>query len=109
MPSRIFVYTTEEKQRTCVRNLISKLKDTDRSNIVVPGYGRATWAGSNHEVRFFHATDSGRADEMAKLFTNVGLSVSVKDMSAVPGAGGKARPNSFELWFGSAALPANCG
>ncbi len=109
MPSRIFVHTSDEKQRSCVRSLVSKMKDTDRSNIVIPGYGRATWAGSNHELRLFHATDLARGGEIAKLFSNVGLGVAVKDLSAVPGASGKARPNSFELWFGSAAIPASCG
>lgn len=108
MPSRIFVLTSDDKQRGCVRALVSKMKDTDRSELVIPGYGRATWAGNNHELRIFHATDLARGEELAKLFTNVGLAVAVKDLSKVEGAALKARPNSFELWFGSAALPASC-
>lgn len=109
MPSRIFVHTSDEKQRSCVRMLVSKMKDTDSSGIVIPGYGRATWAGSNHELRIFHATDLARGTEIANLFTSVGLPVQMKDFSAVPGATSKSRPNSFELWFGSASLPASCG
>ena len=109
MPSRIFVHTSDEKQRSCVRMLVSKMKDTDSSGIVIPGYGRATWAGSNHELRIFHATDLARGTEIANLFTSVGLPVQMKDFSAVPGATSKSRPNSFELWSGSASLPASCG
>ena len=109
IPSRIFVHTSDEKQRSCVRMLVSKMKDTDSSGIVIPGYGRATWAGSNHELRIFHATDLARGTEIANLFTSVGLPVQMKDFSAVPGATSKSRPNSFELWFGSASLPASCG
>ena len=109
MPSRIFVHTSDEKQRSCGRMLVSKMKDTDSSGIVIPGYGRATWAGSNHELRIFHATDLARGTEIANLFTSVGLPVQMKDFSAVPGATSKSRPNSFELWFGSASLPASCG
>jgi predicted transcriptional regulator len=108
MPSRLFVHTSDDKQRSCVRNMVSKMRDTDRSGLVIPGYGRATWAGGSHELRVFHTTDLPRGEELAKLFTNVGLSVVVKDLSAVPGASAKARPNSFELWFGSAVLPASC-
>ncbi|MBL8788860.1 MAG: hypothetical protein JNM45_00080 [Rhizobiales bacterium] len=109
MPSRLFVLSTDEKQRACVRVLMAKMKDTDRSGIVIPSFGRATWAGTNHELRVYHATDGVRAGEIATLFTNVGLPLVVKDLSAVPGAAGKTRPNSFELWFGSAPLPASCG
>ena len=54
-------------------------------------------------------TDAARANEIATLFTNVGLPLVVKDLSAIPGAADKTRPNSFELWFGSAPLPASCG
>jgi len=109
MPSRLFVLTSDEKQRTCVRSLMSKMKDTDRSGVVIPGFGRATWAGTNHELRVYHPTDVARGGEIAALFTNVGLPIVVKDLSEVPGATGKNRPNSFELWFGSGPLPASCG
>jgi hypothetical protein len=109
MPSRIFVHTSDDKQRTCVRSLVAKMKDTDRSTIVVPGYGRATWAGGNHEIRVFRETDLVRGNELAKLFGNVGLPIQVKDQSGVEGAALRTRPNTFELWFGRAAIPASCG
>ena len=59
--------------------------------------------------RAYPLTDAARANEIATLFTNVGLPLVVKDLSAIPGAADKTRPNSFELWFGSAPLPASCG
>jgi hypothetical protein len=48
-----------------------------------------------------------RGQELAKLFTDVGLHVVVKDLSA-GASSGKGRPNTFELWFGTAAVPASC-
>jgi predicted transcriptional regulator len=108
MPSRLFVHTVDEKQRACVRGLVSKMKDTDRSSLVIPGYGRATWGKSEHEVRVFQATDLGRGEELAKLFINVGLAVKVNDLSADAAASAKSRPNTFELWLGRGAVPASC-
>jgi hypothetical protein len=109
MPSRLFVHTTDEKQRLCARSLVAKMKDTDRSGLIIPSFGRATWSGINHEIRVFRATDTGRAGELAKLFRDVGLPVDVKDLSGSEGAAAKARPNTFELWFGKAPIPASCG
>lgn len=109
MPSRLFVHTSDEEQRACVRSLVTKMKDTDSSGLVIPGYGRATWGGGPHEIRVFRETDRARGEEIAKLFNNVGLPVDVKDLSASEGASAKARPNTFELWFGRAAIPASCG
>jgi hypothetical protein len=48
-----------------------------------------------------------RGQELAKLFTDVGLHVDVKDLSA-GASSGKGRPNTFELWFGTAAVLASC-
>ena len=109
MPSRMFVHTSSDAQRLCARALVGKMKDTDRSGIVIPGYGRATWSGQDHELRVFQETDKPRADEIAKLFSDVGLPVKVKDLSGNVAAAAKARANTFELWFGSAATPASCG
>jgi hypothetical protein len=75
---------------------------------VVPGYARATWSGEGHELRVFLASDLSRGEELAKMFSDVGLKVSVKDLSAVDGSAAKARPNTFELWFGTAPVPASC-
>ncbi len=109
MPSRMFVHTMTEKQKACISLLMSKMKDTDRSNIVVPGFARATWNGGGHELRAFNATDMVRGQELAKILNDVGLRVTLQDLSAVAGSATKARANTFELWFGTADLPASCG
>jgi hypothetical protein len=106
LPSRLFVHTQDERQRVCVRTLISKMRDTASTGLVVPGYARATWNGAGHELRVFLASDLDRGKELAKMFTDVGLQVAVIDLTANEGR--KARPNTFELWFGSDAVPASC-
>ena len=109
MPSRIFVYAMNDKQRTCMSVLMTKLKDTDRTNIVVPGFSRATWNGEGHELRVFRSSDVERGNGLVKIFNDVGLPVILKDLSDVEGSAAKARANTFELWFGLARLPASCG
>jgi hypothetical protein len=109
LPSRVFVHTSADAQRSCVRFLMAKMKDTDQSGLVVPGFGRATWAGVDHELRVFLPTDLARGNDIAKLFASVGLQVKVKDLSSDPAASSKGRANTFELWFGSAPLPSSCG
>jgi hypothetical protein len=109
MPSRIFVHAMNDKQRVCVNLLMSKMRDTDRTNIVVPGFARATWNGEAHELRVFRDTDMARGNDLVKIFRDVGLPLALKDLSTVEGDATKARANTFELWFGSAALPASCG
>jgi hypothetical protein len=108
LPSRVFVHTQDETQRVCVRSLISKMRDIDSTGLVVPAFARATWSGEGHELRVFMASDLVRGQGLAKMFTNVGLKVDVKDLSAAEGSAAKARPNTFELWFGTAAVPASC-
>jgi hypothetical protein len=108
LPSRVFVHTQEETQRVCVRSLISKMRDIDSTGLVVPAFARATWSGDGHELRVFMASDLARGQELAKMFTNVGLKVDVRDLSAEEGSSAKARPNTFELWFGTAPVPASC-
>ena len=109
MPSRIFVYAMNDKQRTCMSVLMAKVKDTDRTNIVVPGFSRATWNGEGHELRVFRSSDVERGTGLVKIFNDVGLPVVLKDLSDVEGSAAKARANTFELWFGLAKLPASCG
>lgn len=109
MPSRLFVHTIDEKQRACVRGLMTKMKDTDRSGLVIPGFARATWSRTEHELRIFKETDLLRGEELAQLFNDVGLAVKVNNLSADPAASLKARPNTFELWLGRGAVPASCG
>ncbi len=109
MPSRIFVHAMNDKQRECMGTLLAKVKDTDRTNIVIPGFARATWSGDAHELRVFRDTDLQRGNELAKILRDVGLPIVLKDLSAVGGSATKARANTFELWFGTSALPASCG
>jgi hypothetical protein len=108
LPSRVFVHTQDDTQRACVRTLIGKMRDTDSTGMVVPGFARATWSGEGHELRVFLPSDLSRGKELATMFTNVGLKVDVKDLSAVDGSSAKARPNTFELWFGASPVPASC-
>ncbi len=108
LPSRVFVHTQDDTQRVCVRSLIGKMRDTDSTGMVIPGYARATWSGEGHELRVFLTSDLARGKELADMFNNVGLNVAVKDLSAAEGSAAKARPNTFELWFGTAAVPASC-
>jgi hypothetical protein len=109
MPSRIFVHAMDDKQRACVRTLMSKVADTDRTNMVIPGYARATWSGAGHELRVFRQTDLPRGQELTKIFVDVGLPLTLKDLSATGSDNSKIRPNTFELWFGKNPLPASCG
>jgi hypothetical protein len=108
LPSRVFVHTQDDTQRVCIRSLIGKMRDADSTGLVVPGFARATWSGDGHELRVFMASDLERGEELAKLFINVGLQVSVKDLSKAESSAAKARPNTFELWFGTAPVPASC-
>jgi hypothetical protein len=109
LPSRVFVHTQDDKQRGCVRILIGKMRDADATGLVVPGFARATWAGEGHELRVFLTSDMPRAKDLSKMFGDVGLKLDVKDLSADDTAAAKARPNTFELWFGTDPVPASCG
>ena len=108
LPSRIFVHTMDDSQKSCVRTLIGKMRDTDSTGLVIPGYARATWGGEAHELRVFQAADLKRGQDLAKMFSDVGLQVDVKDLSADQSAASKSRPNTFELWFGTNPIPASC-
>jgi hypothetical protein len=57
----------------------------------------------------FRDTDLVRGNDLVKIFRDVGLPVALKDLSAGESNAAKARANTFELWFGSAPLPASCG
>ena len=109
MPSRIFVHAMNDKQRSCITLLMSKMKDTERTNIVVPGFARATWSGDAHELRVFRDTDIARGNDLLKIFRDVGLPLTLMDLSSIDRNAAKSRVNTFELWFGNSALPASCG
>ncbi len=108
MPSRIFVHAMSEAQRSCIRFLMMKMSDEDRTNMTVPGYARATWSGSGHELRVFRATDAARGDELVSSFADVGLPLKLVDLSGNANVANQARPNTFELWLGRDPMPASC-
>ena len=108
LPSRVFIHTQDDQQRSCVRTLIGKMRDVDSNSLVVPGFARATWAGEGHELRVFLASDVARGKDLVKMFSDVGLKLTLQDLSATDGAANKARPNTFELWFGTDPVPASC-
>lgn len=108
MPSRIFIHAANDAQRACARFLVGRMDDMDRNTIVIPGYARATWSGDDHELRYFRATDKPRAEELVRVFANTGLKLAALDLSGNAELAAKNRPNTFELWFGRAALPGSC-
>ncbi len=108
LPSRLFVHVLSDEQRPCARKLIDSLKDTDKATVTVPAVTKVKWGGDSHELRVLRETDLERAKLLAELFGNVGLSVKVVDLSSTWDGAKDYRPNTLELWFGAAPLPAIC-
>jgi hypothetical protein len=108
MPSRLFVHAMSEAQRVCIRFLTAKMPDADRTNLTIPGFARATWSGTAHELRVFRGTDVKRGGELVETFANVGLPVKLVDLSGNVDVANQARPNTFELWLGRDPMPASC-
>ncbi len=108
MPSRLFVHA-DDLQRACFNQLFSKMDFAARTGIVIPGFARATWSGQGHELRVFRATDVERGNQLMKTLNDVGLRVTVKDLSASVQDTDRNRPNTFELWLGKDPMPASCG
>lgn len=108
LPSRLFVHVMDDQQRACFRTLIASIKDIDRSQIAVPAIARATWDGTQHELRVFKETDRDRAQNLVNILSGLGVNVKLVDLSDVWDGAKRIRPNTLELWFGKAALPASC-
>lgn len=108
MPSRMFVHAMNENQRACIRYLMTKVPDAERSNLTLPGYSRATWSGPRHELRVFRQTDLVRGQEIVMTFRNAGLPLEMVDLSGNADIANKARPNTFEMWLGRSDMPASC-
>lgn len=108
LPSRMFVNVVSDDQRPCARKIIDSLKDADRATITVPAVSKVKWGGESHELRVLRDSDLERARLLAELFGNVGLDVRVVDLSNVWDGAKNYRPNTFELWFGSAPMPSIC-
>jgi hypothetical protein len=108
LPSRLFVHVMDEQQRSCFRTLFGSIKDADRGQITVPAIAQATWGGTQHELRVFKATDKERAQNFTNILSGLGLGVKLVDLSESWDGAKQIRPNTMELWFGKAALPAAC-
>ena len=108
LPSRIFVHTVADWQRPCMALLLDEMKDGDRAGITVPSVIPAKWSGETHELRYFKPGDKKRADYLADLFKTVGLDLTLKDLSTAWSGARDSRPNTFEIWYGTEALPAAC-
>jgi hypothetical protein len=108
LPSRIFVHIVGDEQRVCMRNLVDALKDGDKATITVPSVVKAEWGGTATELRVLRDSDLARGALLRNLFQSIGFPVNLVDLSASWDGAKKVRPNTFELWFGSGALPPIC-
>jgi len=108
LPSRIFVHTLSDSQRPCMNILLDKMKDGDKAGLTIPATLSVSWSGAEHELRMFKASDKPRADAMMGLFGSIGLQLKLVDLSMSYSGARDFRPNTFEIWFGTAPMPAAC-
>ena len=108
LPSRLFVHVLDDKQADCVRKIFGSLKDFDRGTIAVPSIIQASWGGTDHELRVLQESDLQRARDLVNLFNGTGLRVKLVDLSQSWSGAKKVRPNTMELWLGTAPLPSVC-
>lgn len=107
-PSRVFIHVPNDAIEKCLVTLRDSFKDGDKQAIMFPAVRKYEgYAGSNQEIRFFHASDKERAVRIAGIFSQLGLEFSLKDLSETEWAGANA-PNSYELWFSGQRLPSLC-
>ena len=107
-PARVFIHVPNDESYTCLVRLREAFKDADKAQIIFPGVRKFPgYAGSNQELRFFHAEDKDRANQIVGLFSTLGLELAVKDISATEWARTNA-PNSYELWFTGTPMPKIC-
>src|SRR5262245_54502681 len=81
-PSRVFIHVPTQRVYDCIVQLRDSFKDVDKAAIRFPAV--RTFAGvadSNQEIRFFHAEDQPRAQQISGLFATLGLVLAVKDLS----------------------------
>ncbi|CAN5464621.1 hypothetical protein BH10PSE7_BH10PSE7_43290 [soil metagenome] len=109
LPSRLFVNVLDDKQRICFTTLVASIKDIDRGTLSIPGIVKAQWGGVAHELRILRDSDGNRGEAIAALFKGLGLDLKVVDLSKSWDGARQFRPNTFELWLGSAPLPQICG
>jgi hypothetical protein len=109
LPSRLFVHAVNDQQRACIGTMLLSLKDADRAQLSVPLIAQASWDGKQHELRVMRESDLERGKQIANVFGSLGLELKVIDLTQIWAGARKVRPNTFELWFGDAPLPAVCG
>ena len=102
------VHVLDPSQRNCIGLLLDEMKDGDRAGITVPNVIPAKWAGEANELRYFKPGDKKRAEGLAGLFSTVGLELTLKDLSTSWSGARDSRPNTFEIWLGTVAMPAGC-
>lgn len=109
LPSRLFVHAMTDQQRACITTMLLSLKDGDRAQISVPLIAQVNWDGKQHELRVLKDSDMERGKAIANMFGSLGLQLKVVNLTTIWEGAKKVRPNTFELWFGDAPLPAVCG
>jgi hypothetical protein len=107
-PARIFIHVPDDESYTCLVRLREAFKDADKAAIIFPGVRKFPgYAGSNQELRFFHAEDKERATQIVGLFGTLGVELALKDISGTEWARTNA-PNSYELWYNGKPVPKLC-
>jgi hypothetical protein len=109
LPSRLFVHAMTDQQRACITTMLLSLKDGDRAQISVPLIAQVNWDGKQHELRVLKDSDMERGQGIANMFASLGLELKIVNLTTIWEGAKKVRPNTFELWFGSAPLPTVCG
>jgi hypothetical protein len=108
LPSRVFVSVLNESQRACFSKLLASLKDNDEALITVPAIALAKWDGKVNEIRAMREADLPKANALANWLRTLGFEVDVVNLEGRWSGAKNVRPNTFELWFGSAPLPPVC-
>jgi hypothetical protein len=107
-PARVFIHVPNDDTYNCLVRLREAFKDADKAAVRFPAVRKFEgYATSNQELRFFHAEDEQRANQIATMFGTLGLQLNVKDISKTSWARTNA-PNSYELWFNGKPLPRIC-
>jgi hypothetical protein len=107
-PSRVFIHVADDMGQTCLEKLRDSFKEQDKAAIRFPAVRKFQgYSNSNQELRFFHATDKDRAEQISGLFGTLGLVLEIKDLSGTPWSASNA-PNSYELWFSGKKVPELC-
>ncbi len=107
-PARVFIHVPNEEAYDCLMRLRNGLREVDRATINFPAARKSEgYVTSTQELRFFHAEDKERAQQIAGLFGTLGLHLLVKDLSTSEWASASS-PNSYEQWFNGKPQPQLC-